>query len=293
MTHCRAGLLLIAVLGMLIAVGGCGGGPGRPELAARSGASLRGTVKGKATGLPVKQATVKLGRRLAATDAAGRYVLTGLAPGTGTLQVSAAGFRVFRDTVTLTAGPNRKNVTLGVSGKSPYFIPLNVGDRWVYASKGPGGSSTTTTLRVRSTTTRFGPRCFVLTATPGDQTLYLAQTESEALLYGREGADCLETFTPPLALLKLPLRSGASWRQSVSYKSCWVQWPVTISARVSGETLRVPLGEFAAFKVAHTANYPGLRPETTWWEPSIGPLRRQHTDAAGLYEDSLKDFTLY
>lgn len=70
------------------------------------GATLKGKIVDRASTQPIAGATVKVGTASTATDAAGVFVLAGLAAGSATIEVSATGYRASALSATLAQGTN-------------------------------------------------------------------------------------------------------------------------------------------------------------------------------------------
>ncbi|RMH56872.1 MAG: TonB-dependent receptor [Bacteroidetes bacterium] len=97
-------LLCLSLLAILL------GGMMTPAARAQQGATLTGTVTEAETGQTLPGASVLLvgTTQGTATDADGRYRLTGIAPGTYTVQVSFTGFQTALIPITLAAGETRQ-----------------------------------------------------------------------------------------------------------------------------------------------------------------------------------------
>lgn len=115
---------------LLLLVSGCGDstGPG----GSGGGASLSGTVRvaGAATVLP--DAVVSLGTRTAVTDASGRFELTSVPVGPGTVHVTRPGYEDAEVELTLASGANSHDFVLTVkevylAGSDAALVPAGPG----------------------------------------------------------------------------------------------------------------------------------------------------------------------
>src|SRR5439155_20873143 len=100
-------------------------------------ATLTGTVTASATGNPINGATVSVGTSSTTTDSSGQYTIGSLAPGTYTVNASAAGYVSGSASVTLSSGITiTQNFALAASTGTPTSLAAS-------AASGTYGGTTT------------------------------------------------------------------------------------------------------------------------------------------------------
>jgi hypothetical protein len=103
----RLALSIVLALGLALGLTACGTSQ---ETAA--GGTVNGEVSGKSSGEPVQGARVIVGSRVATTDTAGRYTITGVDVGGTAMNVEAEGYGPYDGTVDMLQGNNVVNVVL-------------------------------------------------------------------------------------------------------------------------------------------------------------------------------------
>jgi hypothetical protein len=120
------GCFLLPLACLVLACGGDDGGPS-------STGTISGTVTSAASGAALAGAIVSVGSVQATSDASGRFELTGVLTGAGTIECSRAGFVAYSAVITVQAGSNSRDIALATqeiyqSDDFSFYVPAGVAE---------------------------------------------------------------------------------------------------------------------------------------------------------------------
>ena len=141
---------------------------------------VNGTVKNAATGQPIAGATVSYSGGSTATDSTGTYGLTGMAPGTYNITVSATGFLTQTATVALSAGTTSvQNFSLSPS-PSPSPVAVAYVQGGLASAGGGNGAGATSVSLALANPVASGDRVVVAVRVDSNPNGALAQSVSDS-----------------------------------------------------------------------------------------------------------------
>jgi hypothetical protein len=162
------------------------------------------------------------------------------------------------------------------------FLPSRQGARWIYRS-----GAQEVVLTVAGTEKVGGVACVVL------QTKRGVSTERVWIQNSRKGLQIRRVMSrgkvndlrSPALLLKLPLKKGDTWKAQIPFGNEVVEYDYRNLGQVK---IRVPAGEFLAWKIEARVRVSGKRStQVSWYSKKAGWLVKQTTAGRGM---ELKSF---
>lgn len=82
-------------------------------------------------------------------------------------------------------------------------------------------------------------------------------------------------FTPPIPILRLPLKAGTEWKWKGNLKIAFINKKITMTCKVvAEEEIKVPAGKFKCLKIhIHQIRNEEVSNEYGWYAPGIGQIK--------------------
>jgi hypothetical protein len=143
--------------------------------------------------------------------------------------------------------------------KEPTYFPLDVGNEWHF--KATLGNNSSTVISRIANIERVGDLSLnrLEASTNGKVILneHLSQTKEGIFRHRSNG----EEISPPICLLKYPVKSGSRWRGEFTAGTDAGKY----AAEATEEEVGVPAGKFKAVKVVLTAEIKSVNINTSYW----------------------------
>jgi hypothetical protein len=152
------------------------------------------------------------------------------------------------------------------------YYPLEIGNSWEY-DRVVNGKADIILMRVTKTEVIDGVKLTSLEAESGGLALggeLLRQTEKGVLLYRMhsEGKGTA-TLTPPVLIVKAPLKGGDKWSGEFEANGVNMKY----SVETEEEEIQVAAGKFRTIRVKRTTSEPAIVVRTVWYAENIGPIK--------------------
>jgi hypothetical protein len=160
---------------------------------------------------------------------------------------------------------------------SPYY-PLAVGCTWKYQMD-YGDKGTRVVCRVTKHQEIAGAECALIETKTDDAPTSTEHLRADKAGLARYAADQV-AMKPMMPLLKLPVRKGETWNGAIDLGAQRLEYRSEVLA--TDEPVTVPAGMYNVVVVRTSLLTPGQKDEsilTTYYAPSVGPVKRQAVQA--------------
>jgi hypothetical protein len=153
---------------------------------------------------------------------------------------------------------------------TPDYYPLKVGTKWHYQATGPIGMNKVFVTKVVKIEKIDGQPLVYVEAYRGGTVVaneHMSQTARGVFRHRVNGLRC----SPPVCLLKFPLKKGDSWETKTKVG----ENTVTFTCRAGNEEVKVPAGKYKAITVRLECKIGDNKIVTTYWfAPGVGMVKQ-------------------
>jgi hypothetical protein len=170
------------------------------------------------------------------------------------------------------------------------YCPLAVGCTWKYQMD-YGDKSTRVVCRVTKHEQIAGADCALIETKTDNAPTSTEHLRADRARLARYAADQV-AMKPAMPLLKVPVRKGETWQGSFELGGQRLEYRSEVLA--TDEPVTVPAGMFKVAVVRTSLLAPGQKEEsilTTYYAPSVGPVKRQAVQANVSVTLELTEFT--